>query len=166
VLSLLARDSRRRRRERFRLLPRPSFVEVHRATGAAEAAGDRVVGARRLVRRLERPKPDALIAAANLDVECAVRPRADTALAGARAAAGRHLVAWRSGARWAAERSEAGAAKRHAGRIFRTVGYARAWHFIAHAASLERRTAQKRARGFLACPLEVHAGSPARQIGG
>jgi hypothetical protein len=49
ALSLLTRDGRRRRRERFRMLLRLDIVEVHRATGAAEAPGDHVVGAHRLV---------------------------------------------------------------------------------------------------------------------
>jgi hypothetical protein len=53
--------------------------------------GNRVIGARRLVRRLEGPKPDALVAAADLGVVRAVRPRADATVAGARAAAGRYL---------------------------------------------------------------------------
>jgi hypothetical protein len=48
-------------RRRFRLLPRPDIVEIHRPSGAAEAPGDRVVRAHRLVRRLEGPEPDALI---------------------------------------------------------------------------------------------------------
>jgi hypothetical protein len=53
---------------------RPDIVEIHRPPGAAEAPGDRVVSARRLMRRLEGPEPDALAAAADLGVERAVWP--------------------------------------------------------------------------------------------
>jgi hypothetical protein len=52
------------------------------AAGAAEAPGDDVVGARRLVRHLERTKADALLAGAGLGVEVAAWPRADVAVAG------------------------------------------------------------------------------------
>jgi hypothetical protein len=41
------------------------------------------------VRRLKRVEPDALLAAPDLHVECPVRTRAHTAVAGARAAVGR-----------------------------------------------------------------------------
>jgi hypothetical protein len=52
--------------------------------------GVRVVRARHLVHGLEPPEPDALVAALDLGVESPVWTRADAAVAGARAAAGRH----------------------------------------------------------------------------
>jgi hypothetical protein len=101
-------------------LPRQHIVEVHRATGAAEAPGNRVVGAHRLVRRLECPQPDALVAAADLGVERVVRARADTSVAGARAAAfqrrsdGARKVGRRGARRVAVERGGQ-RSERHAG---------------------------------------------------
>jgi hypothetical protein len=56
----------------------------------AEAPGDCIIRARRLVRHLECPEPDAVVAAPDLGIERPLRTRAKVAVAGARAAAGRH----------------------------------------------------------------------------
>jgi hypothetical protein len=54
------------------LRARRDVVEIHRPVRAAEAPGDRVVRARRLVRRLEGAEADALLAGVDLRVEGAV----------------------------------------------------------------------------------------------
>jgi hypothetical protein len=58
---LLARDSRRRWREHLRLRARRDIVEVHAPARAAEAPGDGIVGACRLMRGLEGAETDALL---------------------------------------------------------------------------------------------------------
>jgi hypothetical protein len=125
------------------------------------------------VRRLEGPEPDALVGAADLGIVRVVRLCADAAVAEARAAVGR----W-CGARWAARSEEGGGGASDtqgmgnfsggwAARARRLIGRA-----AVGAASLPHRMAQKRARkifgarGIFACPLEVRAGSSARQTGG
>jgi hypothetical protein len=65
------------------------------------------------MRRLERAKADALVAGVDLGVESAVRAHTDAAVAGARAAAGWHLVGGRGGAR---ESEESGGGARWAAR--------------------------------------------------
>jgi hypothetical protein len=50
-------------------------MKIHCAAGAAEAPGDGIVGARRLVRHLERAEADALLAGADLGIEVAAWPR-------------------------------------------------------------------------------------------
>jgi hypothetical protein len=109
---LLTRDGRRRRGERRRPLPRPHIVEVHCAAGAAEAPGDGVVGARRLVRRVEGAQVDALLFGANLGVEAATWPRANTTVAGGGAAAGRHPVVGDGAVAWEVERRDEGRQRR------------------------------------------------------
>lgn len=91
--AFLLGDEARWWRELLRLLGGVHIVEVHRLPRPAEAPRRRVVHARGLVRRVERPEADALVAGADLRVEIARRVRADADIAeGVPSAARRHLL--------------------------------------------------------------------------